>query len=89
MGKVGKSLTFLFMVLDMMFLWLWIRFFMDLDIVFAIFLWVWKWFWPKSYQNRKFLEFLAKKTILGTLVAFTICLRFFYDFVTLPYENPK
>ena len=34
----------------------------------------------KSQKNRTFLEFFAKKQFLGTLVAFTIFLRFFYDF---------
>ena len=34
----------------------------------------------KSLKNRKFLEFLAENQILGTLDAFTIFLRFFYDF---------
>ena len=77
------------MVLDMIFFMALDMFFMDLDIFFTIFLWVWKWCWPKSYQNRKFLEFLAKKTILGTLVAFTFVLRFFNDFGTVPYENRK
>ena len=47
------------------------------------------WFYEaNSYQNRKknrkknrkFLEFFAKKQFLGTLVAFTIFLRFFYRF---------
>jgi hypothetical protein len=32
---------------------------------------------PKSQKHRKFLESLAKHQILGTLVACTICLRFF------------
>ena len=43
----------------------------------------------KSFKkkHRKFLEFLVKN--LGTLVAFTFVLRFFYDFGTVPYENRK
>ena len=37
LGAIGKSLMFLFMVLDVIFSWLWIRFLMDLDICLRFF----------------------------------------------------
>jgi hypothetical protein len=64
-------------------------FFNGFGYFFTIFLWVWNGFG----QNRTKIVILAKKTILGALVAFTILLRFFmfffYDFGTLPYEKRK
>ena len=79
----------LFMVLDMILFMALDMFFMDLDIFLRFFYG----FGNGVGQNRtkivNFSSFWLKKTILGTLVAFTFVLRFFYDFGTVPYENRK
>ena len=55
----------IFFVLDMIFLWLWICFFYGFGYVFLRFFYGFgNGFGQNRKNNRKFLEFLAKKTIL-------------------------
>ena len=57
LGTIGKSLMFLFMVLDMIFLMALDTFFYGFGYFFTIFLWVWNGFG----QNRTKIVILAKK----------------------------
>jgi hypothetical protein len=64
LGTIGKS-PMSFFVLDMIFLWLWICFFNGFGYVFLRFFYGFgNGFGQNRKNNRKFLEFLAKKTIL-------------------------
>ena len=81
LGTIGKSLRF-FWVLDMIFFMALDMFFLDLDMFF---------FYDFFMGLEMVLAKIVKKSILGTLVAFTFFFNvfFFFDFGTVPYENRK